>query len=222
MIDSTKCRPAFRWELLFVLLTFGVIGCSRQESPQSSKPNEPQGQRLTADVVNSARQQGQQIVGETFQLLSTNLANAIRQGGVSNALPFCSAAALPLTRSLAEQQGVTVRRFSHRPRNPQGKADAFELQILQIFEQAILSSRSPEPIITNLVPGKVTFLAPIVLSQPLCLQCHGKPGSDIAPGHLALIDRLYPQDQARGFSLGELRGGWRVEFPFERLSQPAR
>ncbi len=169
-----------------------------------------------------SRQQGQKIVVEAFQLLSTNLASAIRQGGVSNALPFCSAAALPLTRGLAEQQGVTVRRFSHKPRNPQGKADDLELQILQVFEQAILSSRSPEPIVTNLVSGKVTFFAPIVLSQPLCLQCHGQPGTDIAPGHLALIDHLYPQDKARGFSLGDLRGGWRVEFPLERWAQPAR
>jgi hypothetical protein len=51
----------------------------------------------------------------------------------------------------------------------------------------------------------------------MCLNCHGEPDKDIKPENLALIRRLYPQDQATGFQLGELRGAWRIDFPASSL-----
>ncbi|MOA58455.1 hypothetical protein D3C78_1828600 [compost metagenome] len=38
-----------------------------------------------------------------------------------------------------------------------------------------------------------------------CLACHGQ---QIKPELAAVIDQRYPQDQARGFALGELRGAF--------------
>ena len=48
--------------------------------------------------------------------------------------------------------------------------------------------------------------------NPPCLQCHGTPNQDIAPETLAAIQKLYPDDKATGFKLGDLRGLWRVTF----------
>ena len=55
--------------------------------------------------------------------------------------------------------------------------------------------------------------APILLAAPVCLQCHGSPEKDIAPATMAAIKKLYPEDKATGFQLGDLRGLWRVTFP---------
>lgn len=66
--------------------------------------------------------------------------------------------------------------------------------------------------ITN-VDGSTSFIAPIVLGNPLCLQCHGTPGEDIDPETLASIQKFYPNDKATGFKLGDLRGLWRITFP---------
>lgn len=60
--------------------------------------------------------------------------------------------------------------------------------------------------------GTVTFYSPILLGHPVCLQCHGAAGTEIAPGTLQVIDRLYPTDQARVFRLQELRGLWAISF----------
>jgi len=43
-------------------------------------------------------------------------------------------------------------------------------------------------------------------------------GEDIE--HLEVIGRLYPQDEAVGFRLGELRGAWRIDFPAKALTGP--
>ena len=41
----------------------------------------------------------------------------------------------------------------------------------------------------------------------VCLTCHG---ADIEPDLKAEIDRIYPNDQAIGFTLGELRGAFTI------------
>jgi hypothetical protein len=61
-----------------------------------------------------------------------------------------------------------------------------------------------------------------VITNPLCLQCHGVAGRDILPATATLLQKLYPQDQATGFQLGDLRGAWRVEFDRAALEAAAR
>jgi hypothetical protein len=211
-------RPIRLFAALAVLSLVSA-GCSpSSESAAPALASRP----LTPAETEWVLQHGKQLAGEAFELLSSNLKNAIQQGGVSNALPYCSVAALPLTRSVAASQGAEVRRITHRPRNPAGKAEGVEMDVLKGFEQGLAGTNMPPPVVTNVTPGKVTFFAPIVLSQPLCLQCHGEPGTDILPEHVALIDKLYPQDQAKGFKLGQLRGAWRVDLPVQALDSRPR
>ena len=63
--------------------------------------------------------------------------------------------------------------------------------------------------------GATVFYAPIVLSNPLCLQCHGTPGREIVTATAEAIGQRYPKDRATGFRPGDIRGLWKVEF--ERL-----
>jgi len=55
----------------------------------------------------------------------------------------------------------------------------------------------------------VRFYKPIML-QPICLNCHG-PEEQLLPELKTTLDELYPEDQARNFKVGDLRGVFRVE-----------
>ena len=44
----------------------------------------------------------------------------------------------------------------------------------------------------------------------LCLVCHG---TQIAPQVLEKLDALYPRDEARGFSAGDIRGAFTITQP---------
>jgi hypothetical protein len=44
----------------------------------------------------------------------------------------------------------------------------------------------------------------------LCVACHG---SDLAPEREAQLDRLYPNDQARGFGADDIRGAFTLSKP---------
>ncbi len=194
-----------------------LVGCS--PSPEPIAPPVA----LSAESQAAALQRGQTIVAETFGVLSSNLQSAIQQGGVSNALPYCSLATSPLTSGMAQKHGVTLRRVSHKARNPANQADTVELAILKQFE-AVLSGGSttspPAAVVTNLTADAASFFAPIVLNNERCLKCHGAPGRDIAPEDVAIIQQLYPHDAATGFKLGDLRGAWRIDFPLAKLAPP--
>jgi hypothetical protein len=201
------------WLVLPVLF---LAGCSKTPDPAGPPPTSPPAV-LSADVRNAAVQRGKAIAAETFSLLSSNLQSALQQGGVSNALPFCSLAASPLTAGMAGKHGVGIRRVTHKPRNPAGRADATELAVLNHFEAGLTGTNLPPPLVTNFTASTVTFFAPIVLNNELCLKCHGEPAKDISAENLAIIHQHYPQDEATGFKLGQLRGAWRIDLPLVSL-----
>ena len=55
------------------------------------------------------------------------------------------------------------------------------------------------------------YAEPIIV-QPLCLSCHGNV---LAPEVANHIEEAYPDDQATGFEIGDLRGVYWVAFPRE-------
>lgn len=162
----------------------------------------------TAAVVG----EGNAIIQASFKTLSSNLKQAMSEGGVSNALKFCNIRAMPLTDSLSDHFGVTVKRVSHRPRNPGNRADSLELADIKMYINQLDASGELKPKIHSSM-NNIKFHAPIQISSQLCLNCHGTPGTDIAAADLEVLKSLYPEDEATGFSIGELRGLWVVEFP---------
>lgn len=156
--------------------------------------------------------EGKAIIQASFKTLGSNLKRAMSEGGVSNALKFCNVRAMPLTDSLSGHYGVTVKRVSHRPRNPGNRADSLEMADIKTFINQLETSGELEPRI-HFQANTIEFHAPIQISSQLCLNCHGTPGTDIAEPDLEVIKNLYPEDEATGFSIGELRGMWVIEFP---------
>jgi hypothetical protein len=154
-------------------------------------------------------EKGKAVVQEAFSVLSSNLLAAIASGGPTNAIPFCSVKALPLTENISQAHAVEVRRVSEKVRNPKNTPSEQELAILTEFQSALADGEKPVPTLVRR-ENEVFFYAPIQIPNPLCLACHGDPGTDIAPETAEVLKRLYPNDQATGFRLNDLRGMWVV------------
>jgi hypothetical protein len=157
--------------------------------------------------------EGPKIIAEAFAKLSGALGEAIGKSGPAGALSVCSEKAPQIAKEVAAAHGVTLRRATHKPRNPKNAVDEVEKAVLEAFGAALAKKEAPPPQVITNADGSRAFLAPIVLGNPLCLQCHGTPGKDIATETLAAIQKLYPDDKATGFKLGDLRGLWRITFP---------
>jgi hypothetical protein len=156
---------------------------------------------------------GPKIVAEASAKLLAELTAAIAKDGPQGAIAVCSEKAPQIAAETGKTHGVTLRRASMKPRNPKNAADPSERESLAGFATAIEAKQAPQPRVIAAANGGKTFHAPILLASPLCLQCHGDPERDIAPATREAISRLYPKDEATGFTVGQLRGLWSVTFP---------
>ena len=158
-----------------------------------------------------AEAEGNRIAMETQQVLASRLKTAIENNGIPQALKYCNVHAFPIVDSLEKEHGVDIKRASFSVRNPKDKPDKKETEILERYENKIASGNTPTPEV-SLINEKVHFARPIIISNQLCLNCHGKVGEDINQQHYKVIQALYPEDEAIGYSLGDLRGIWSIEF----------
>lgn len=198
------------------ILSFFVLlmGCGPQNDSRKSKGESMNAKMDTSAVIEA----GKQISQASFQTLSRNLQQAMKKGGVKNALEFCNVRAMPLTDSLASHYGIELRRASHQPRNPVNRADSLEMATIKEYIRKIEQGGELKPV-TYARDNTITYHAPIRIPGQLCLNCHGSPGTDIAQSDLKTIQELYPEDQATGFEMGELRGIWSIQFPADYFNQ---
>jgi len=188
-----------------ILFCIALIACTGEtESPQ------PAPDQMVFDA-------GQQITSATFETLSTQLSRAIEEGGIPYALEFCNVEAIPLTEELARQYDTHIRRATHKPRNPANRVDTEELDVVETYIEALETGTGLTPKIHR-KEDHIRYFAPIRMGMDLCMQCHGNPGTDIDESNLNLIRSLYPDDEATGFSMGELRGIWSVNLPADSAS----
>ena len=153
---------------------------------------------------------GVSIANKTQMQLAKNLVGTIQKSGTVAALEFCNEQAYPLTDEMANKLNASIKRVSNKPRNPNNKATEKEVTLINQFQNLIDSNAEYTPIIETMENGKTQFYSPIV-TNGLCLQCHGS-ANDIHKKTLNKITTLYPNDLAKGYSVNQVRGLWRIEF----------
>lgn len=146
----------------------------------------------------------------TQALLGKNLMQAIQKDGTVGAVSFCNEKAYPLTDSMAVVHHAGLKRVSDKPRNQDNQANSEELEYIQTFKQIIANKELPNPIVHD-SDTQVQVYYPI-LTNTMCLQCHGEPNKAIAASTLKELNILYPKDKAIGYDVNEVRGIWSVTF----------
>ena len=137
---------------------------------------------------------------EAQQLLGSQLKQKIAEGGPENALEFCNINAIPLTDSISKKYGVSIKRVSDKNRNLDNAATASELAVITTYKAMLAAGKMPQGLLKD-----NHYYAPIV-TNAMCLQCHGTPGKELDEKTHQKIKSLYPEDKATGYGVDELRG----------------
>ncbi|WP_299336279.1 DUF3365 domain-containing protein [uncultured Psychroserpens sp.] len=146
----------------------------------------------------------------TKSVLGKNLMSKLQNEGTLKALEFCNSEAYPLTDSMALVHNAVIKRASDKPRNPNNTANSEELNYIKEFKRQLLNEQEIKPIVSE-TDDKVNVYYPIITNS-MCLQCHGKPKTMINVETLNTIAKLYPKDKAIGYDINEVRGIWSVSF----------
>ncbi len=154
------------------------------------------------------------VIKEFFGQLKGELQAAMKAGGPLQAIEVCSQKAPGIAQAMSEQTGWEVGRTSLKYRNPANAPDAWEQAVLEKFEERKANGEAVADIAYFEVveeDGQQSFrMMKAIPTGEVCLKCHG---AELAPEVAAKLDELYPEDRARGFQLGDIRGAFTITQP---------
>jgi hypothetical protein len=200
-----------------LLPLFGVAGCNGEPPPPEAVSGEaaepaPASTPATPEESEAVTERARPVAAALMTTLSGRLQAAMKERGPAGALEFCNVEALPLTRQVAEEQGMEVARTSLRLRNPANAADAVDAEALAWFEDRIAEGDPPPALhVRKVGEAGYRYYQPLVTAAG-CLQCHG-PRESLSPEVLRALDERYPEDEAVGYAEGDWRGLLRVSLP---------
>jgi len=191
-----------------------VLFAACEEAQKNPSPEQP-AQVPAKPVLDTAKylELGDDLMGETKRKISTTLVDAMEKGGVKYASQFCNLAAYPIVDSISKVHNARIRRVSDKPRNPKDAMDEEEQKVFAIFKaKAQVPNAEMKPVVVQHDDGTVGYYAPIKISMPTCLKCHGEVGKDIKAEDYKVLKSLYPNDVAVGYKEGDLRGMFSIRF----------
>lgn len=150
------------------------------------------------------------LVKEFASTLQGELKQAMQAGGAIQAIEVCHSRAPEIAADLSAREGWSVARTSLKQRNPDNVADAWEQGVLEQFEARKAAGEPPAQIEHSEMvaegDGAVFRYMKAIPTQQVCLACHG--GDTVAPQVADKIAAFYPDDLARGYAEGDLRGAF--------------
>lgn len=154
------------------------------------------------------------VVKQFAAKLKGELTGAMQQGGPLTAIGVCNTRAPEIAARASEDSGWRVGRTALKYRNPANAPDDWERAVLEDFEQRKAAGEDPQKLEYAAVveqdgTSQFRYLKAIPTTE-LCLVCHG---SNIPPDVVGQLDKLYPQDKARGFRAGDIRGAFTITQP---------
>jgi len=150
-------------------------------------------------------------IAEFFGNLKGQLEAGMKEGGPVNAIKVCNTVAPAIAKDISAKHQMSVARTSLKVRNPKNAPDAWETKVLKSFEERKakgepLDTMAFSEVVESNGKKEYRFMKAIPTGE-VCLKCHGE---NIDPAVKAKLDELYPNDKARGYKLGDLRGAFTV------------
>lgn len=157
------------------------------------------------DAEQAALAQADAAADQLGGTLKARLMEAMGKGGPAAAIRVCADDAQALTAQVAQETGVQVGRSSLRLRNPKNAPPPWVEEWLKQQGERPAEGVAGMRAVVQAEGGKVArVLRPIAVEGP-CLNCHG-PEQALAPEIRKVLEERYPEDQAKGYQLGDLRG----------------
>ncbi len=163
---------------------------------------------LQAEQVNQGelKKEAINLVKQFGGTLKPELKKALKSGGPAHAIGVCSEKAPAIAKNLRDSSGWYIKRVSLKARNSSSATpDSWEQKVLKQFDARQAKGESAEKMsYSEIVDGKFRFMKAQGAGK-LCLNCHG---AEVTPEVEAALKEKYPDDKARGYSLGQIRGAF--------------
>ena len=172
----------------------------------------------SVEVPAAAIESSRAIANDLVTQLGQKLKGTIASDGPAAAVSVCKEAAPGIAKNLSVRHGAQVSRVGTRARNASmGVPNAWQKEALADFDARLAKGEKPADleywkVIDTGNGNQELRYAKAIVTQQLCVTCHGK-AEDIPAPLMEKIRAEYPRDQATGYSVGQLRGAVIVTRP---------
>lgn len=178
------------------------------ETPVSASEVDTTGKSVGSVDMDALKTEGITVIQGFGGQLKPKLKSAMQEGGTVKAIAVCSQEAPKIAQSVSDSSGWTVRRVSLKTRNDQtATPDEWEQLTLEWFDDQVSKGVDASTLVkAEIVDGSYRLMK----AQPvegLCLSCHG---TMLSPETEAALQEHYPNDVARGYDLGQVRGAFSI------------
>lgn len=164
-----------------------------------------------------AIEKSKEMVGELGGALRSKLQETIKTSGFAAAIPVCKDMAPAKAKEVSEKYKASIRRVSLKNRSTSNTPDPYEALMLENMEHDQAEGKLKEAyveVVTSANGRKSLRLMKPVVTEALCLNCHGMPDK-LNPEAAKAIKDLYPDDKATGYGLNQIRGAVTVIYPMD-------
>lgn len=188
----------------FVIFSLQFFGC-QPETVVEKSATQFQSQPLTTLTAEQEKQKrlALSVRDDLFSSLLTELMTAMSENGPVKSIKVCKLRAPEVAKTVGQNSGVRIGRTSFKLRNPENRPPDWAANFV--------ADQVDHEVEVELKDDGLGVLLPIHLKMT-CLMCHG-PDKQLMPDLKAAIVSNYPEDQATGFSEGDLRGYFWIEVP---------
>lgn len=165
----------------------------------------------TVDSVDmdALKSEGITVIQSFGGQLKPKLKAAMVEGGTVEAISVCSQEAPKIAQSVSESSGWTVKRVSLKARNDQTAIpDDWERLTLEWFDAQVAAGADASTLVKAEVVDGTYRLMKAQPVEGICLSCHG---TMLSPETEEALQAHYPNDVARGYDLGQVRGAFSIQ-----------
>lgn len=174
-----------------------------------------------AQDLSAYEQEAEQVLQRLRAAMMAEMQKAM-QVGAKEAISVCRHLAPEIEARIETETGWEIRRTSLKVRNPDNAPIGDEKGLLQSMDLKAMAGQSPSLLrtirLTERNGEKTVQFMQATPTFDTCLACHG---DTIDPAVMSEIKALYPNDEATGYAVGDIRGAFSLYKRYDPATQSA-
>ncbi len=183
--------------LSLAAVAFMLTGCVKKVEPKKDA------------ALEKAKKEATAAAGAYMKELKSILVAEMQKNGPEGAINVCADTAQKFTKQYSDTKKMQIRRVSFMNRNEANMPDQSEIMWLKEFENMMKDGHFNKDTVLFRVEKSgrdrmLHLVKPVILAEE-CVVCHGSD-EQIPEGIKKILAKKYPDDKARNFKPGDLRG----------------
>ena len=209
-----KITQMYHQKIALIILTYLLSFCSTSLSEKDKEAIRLEKNRReirkikTADIISVAYVKGVTITAIADSLLTTRLEYMIQEHGITDVIKQYDQIMQPILDSISNANKAEIKRVSNKTSNMElGK---FEKELLEAYRFNKKGNLELQDNVQVIDDNLLLYSKPLIINDPLCLNCHGISGKDLIDFGDKMIESQNTNYTIVGYKKGDLIGIWSV------------